>query len=263
MVWEHIDFNLDCEFFKDKRVRQAMLYAIDRNEIVNQLFEGKQKVAHSWLPPKHYGYNPNLKKYNYSPEIAKQLLESAGWKMGKDNVLVNNNGKKFEIVLMSTAGNKVREQVEQILQSYWEKIGIKVEIKNEPAKVFFGETTKKRKFPHLAMYAWIMSPVSDGESLWTIENIPSKENNWQGQNTPGWRNKEANEIDHQIPQTLNEEERIKLFHKQQEIWIDELPSIPLYFRVEVTAIKKVLKNWLPTGMTTPPTWNCEHWYLAL
>lgn len=263
MVWEHIDFNLDCAIFKDKRVRAAMIYAIDREAIVNQLFEGKQKVAHSWLPPKHYGYNPDLPKYEYNPKKAIQLLKSAGWKLGKDKILINKKGEKFNITLMSTAGNKVREQVEQILQSYWNKIGIKIDIKNEPAKVFFGETTKKRKFPHLAMYAWIMSPIADGETLWTEENIPSEKNNWQGQNTPGLRNKEITRIDHLIPQTLDEKERIKLFHKQQELWIEELPSIPLYFRVEISVAKKSLKNWLPTGVMTPPTWNCEQWKWAM
>lgn len=262
IVWEHIDFNLDDPWLKDKRVRQALLYAIDRDKLSEVLFEKIQPVADSWLPSRHYGYNPNVKKYPYDPAKAKQLFAEAGWKPGPDGILRNAKGERMHLLLMSTAGDNTREQVEQILQSQWKNVGVEIEIKNEPGKVLFGNTIKYRKFPHMVMYAWTMSPIADGESLWTIDNIPSKNNNWQGQNNAGWRNEEANKIDHQVPTELDSKKRAELLRKEQEIWTEELPSIPLFFRSDVSVIKKGLREWLPTGTSTPITWNSQVWYFA-
>ena len=178
MTWEHIDCNLEDPILKDKRVRQALLYSANRQQIVDVLFQGKQQVADTWLPPKHYGYNPKVAHYNYDPDKAKKLLEEAGWVLSPSGVRVNKRGDKLHLTLMSTAGNKTREQVEQVLQSDWSKIGIELEIINQPPKVFFGETMRHRKYKQMALYAWVVGPVSDGEGLWTKENIPSEKNNW-------------------------------------------------------------------------------------
>jgi len=262
LVWEHIDMNHDSPILKDKRVRQALLYAMDREKIVKTLFEGKQEVADSWLPPHHYGHYAEVKKYPYDPEKARKLLEDAGWKEGPDGVRVNEQGEKLQLTIMTTAGNKIRERVEEIIQADWKNVGIELEIKNQPAKVFFGETTRYRKFPHLAMYAWIIGPTADGESLWTIKNIPSAENNWQGQNTGGFRHPEMDRIDNLVPKTLDEKERRHLLIQEQQIWAEELPALPLYFRADVSATRKDLVNWLITGTDTPVTWNVERWYFA-
>jgi peptide/nickel transport system substrate-binding protein len=262
MIWEHIDFNHDSPLLRDKRVRQALLYATDRAGIAKALFAGKQQVAHSWLPPQHYGYNPNVKKYPYDPERAKRLLTEAGWKPGTDGIRRTRQGLVMRLVLMTTAGDNVREKIQQIIRSNWREVGVEVTIRNQPAKVYFGETVRYRKFPHLAMYAWLFNPATDGETYWTKDNIPSEQNNWQGQNNPGFINEEITRIDHLIPVTIDVKERVRLFHKEQEIWTEELPALPLYFRVDVSAARPELRNWRPTGTDTPVTWNVETWHFA-
>jgi len=89
MYWEHMDVNTESPLLKDKRVRQALLYGLDREAIVKSLFGGEIEEAHSWLPPQHYGYNPDVKKYPYDPERAKRLLDEAGWKPGPDGIRRN------------------------------------------------------------------------------------------------------------------------------------------------------------------------------
>lgn len=266
LVWEHIDCNLDSPILKDVRVRQALMYGMDRDTLVSVLFENRQKVAHSWLPSKHYGYHPEIKQYSLNPEKAGQLLDEAGWRLvdasGKpysDRIRRNSEGEKLEIIIMTTTGNKVREEVEIKLQGQWKKIGVELLIKNENPKVFFGETTSKRRYPHLAMYAWTMSHFSDGESLWTIKNIPSEENGWQGQNYPGWYNEEANALDLQVSSTLDRELRIELLRRQQELWVEDVPSLPLYFRSDIMAAHKDLVNIYLTGAISPVSWNSEYW----
>jgi peptide/nickel transport system substrate-binding protein len=262
MVWEHVDMNLDHPILKDKRVRQALLHAIDRDGMVAALFEGKQPVAHSWLPPKHYGYDPNVKKYDYNIKSAEALLDAAGWtRKGGQQHRSNDKGEVLRLTISTTQGNNTRERVQQLIQNDLKKIGVDLVIKNYDAKVFFSEITAKRKF-EMAMYAWITSPTSDGENLWPSDKIPSEANNWLGQNYPGLSNARIDEIDKKIPETMDKNERVKLFHEQQAIWTDELPSLPLYFRAEASVTKSNFHNWKPTGTANPITWNAQQWYLA-
>ena len=78
LVWEQILLNLDHEWLRDRRVRQAFAHAINREEISQKLFYGRQPVAHTYLPPGHEGHNPKVRQYTYDPGRARQLLTEAG-----------------------------------------------------------------------------------------------------------------------------------------------------------------------------------------
>jgi peptide/nickel transport system substrate-binding protein len=258
LVWEHIDFNLDNEILKDKKVRHALAHGADRQSIADELFEGKQPVAHGTEPPRSPYHNPNITKYEYSKEKAGKLLDEAGWKMG-DKGVREKDGKPLKLTLMTTSGNKTREQVEVLLQSQWREIGVQVDIKNEPAKVFFGETLRHRKYESMAMYAWTKDPVSLSNTLWRCDYIPKKENSYQGQNQPGWCHKEAHQLMVDGDTELDPNKRNAMGQRFEEIFAEELPALPLYFRVNVSVIRKGLKNWKPTGTLQPVTWNAHQW----
>jgi peptide/nickel transport system substrate-binding protein len=152
MVYEHIDFNLRNPIVKDLKVRQALLYGVDRGRLVEALFEGRQKVALHNIHPLDVYYTDKVEKYDYNPEKAKELLDQAGWKVGAGGIR-HKNGERLTLTLMTTAQNKTRELVQVYLQEEWKKIGVDIQIRNEPARVFFGETVRKAAYPHLAMYA--------------------------------------------------------------------------------------------------------------
>ncbi|MGQ0569308.1 MAG: peptide ABC transporter substrate-binding protein [Armatimonadota bacterium] len=260
LVWEHIDLNLDNEWLKDRRVRQAIAHAINRDEISTKLFYGKQPVAHAWLPDRHEGYNANVKKYNYDPARARALLQEAGFTPGPDGVLRDSKGQRFEMSIMTTAGNAVREQIEQIVKDQLRTVGIDIRIDNRPASVLFGQITARRQYPHMVMYAWLMAPTSLGNTLWHSSQIPSAANNWEGQNGPGWRNAENDKLLDQITTEIDTAKRIAMLKKQQEIWAEELPSIPLYFRLSLNTASKKLTNVKPTGLSgTYINWNSQEW----
>lgn len=261
LVWEHIDMRTEDPILSDVRVRKALLYGIDRDTISDQLFEGKQKVADSWLPARHYGYKSVLGDLKYSESRAKELLEDAGWKPGADGIRVNSKGERLEIELMTTAGNQVREQVQQVIQSQLRKVGVEITIKNLPAKVFFSEQVRKRKFKQMIMFAWTMSPVSDGNTLWASKFIPSEANSGQGQNASGWRNAEVDGLLEKIQRTISQDDRRTMLQRIQELWAQDLPSIPLFFRTDVSAVPGTMKGWRPTGHLVPETWNAEEWAL--
>lgn len=259
LVWEHIDFNLDNEILKDKRIRMALAYGADREGIAKSLFFNRQPVAHGTEPPKSIYYNQNITHYDYDPKKAALLLDEAGWKLPLGKEVREKNNQPLKLSIMTTSGHKTRERVEQLLQSQWQQIGIDIEIKNQPAKVFFGETMRKRKFEAMAMYAWLKDPLVLSDTLWRCDYIPSEKNNYQGQNQPGWCNKKADEMLKLASKTLDEKARIKLGQDFEELFSNELPSLPLYFKMEVSVTKKGFKNWKPTGMLQPVSWNAYQW----
>lgn len=263
LVWEHFDFNLDNEWLKDKRVRWAIAHAIDREAIVRTLFQGRQPVAHSYLAPKHFAYHAGVKQYAYDPARAKALLAEAGFTPGPDGILKDAGGRRFEISIMTTAGNTSREQVEQIIKDQVKQVGIDLRIDNRPASVLFGEVTRKRTYPHLVMYAWQSSPLTHFRTIWHSKDIPTAANNYVGQNTPGYRNPQMDTLLEQADAELDDAKRIVLLKKAQEIWAEDLPSLPLFFRIETNVSRPALKGYKPRGAGSTPfgttPWNTDTW----
>ena len=154
LIYEHIDVNLDNPLLEDRRVRQAILLSIDRKAINDKLFEGKQPVANSDISPLDPMYSQTARHYGYDPAAAKKLLDEAGFATIRNGFRTNAAGERFSIEITTTAGNRIREQVAQVIQSQLRQVGIELRIKAEPPRIF-SEALNRRNFTGLAMYAWV------------------------------------------------------------------------------------------------------------
>jgi peptide/nickel transport system substrate-binding protein len=263
VTYEHIDFNLDNPILKDVKVRQAMITALNREEMTKAIFAGKQKTALHNFSPMDPWYTEDPKKitvYNYSRRDAAKLLDEAGWKLGKDNFRYKD-GKKLSLQFMTTAGNKTRETVQALLQSQWKAVGIEVIIKNEPARVFFGETVKKRNFGGLAMYAWISAPESTPRSTLHSSNIPSEKNSYSGQNQMGWSNPKVDSLLDQMDVEFKADKRKKLAQEIIKEYTADAPVIPLYYRSEIAVIPKNMTGFRLAAHLYYETNEIENWSL--
>jgi peptide/nickel transport system substrate-binding protein len=262
LTYEHIDLNLDNPILKDVRVRKALIMGLDREALNQQLFEGRQPVAHTSVNPLDWVHSEDVPRYREDPEAAAGLLDKAGWDQIKDGVRHNAAGEPLTLELMSTAGSRTRELVEQVLQSQWQRLGIDVRIRNEPARVFFGDTTSKRKFSAMAMFAWISSPENVPRSTLHSEEIPTEANGWAGQNYTGYRNPEMDQLIDAIELELNRAKREQMWHRLQEIYAEDLPALPLYFRANPHVWPLWLKGVTPTGHQYSSTLWVERWRSA-
>lgn len=262
-TYEHIDFDMDHPILKDLKVRQALIYAINREELTKALFEGKQKPALHNLSPNDPWYTTDptkIKVYSYSKRTAAKLLDEAGWKMGTDGIR-SKDGKRLSFNFMTTAGNKTRETVQAILQNQWRAVGAEVTIKNEPARVFFSETTKKRQFGGLAMYAWVSMPEASPRSTHHSEMIPSAKNSWSGQNQPGWVNTTVDQLIESLDREFDADKRKGIAQKILKSYTEDAPVIPLYYRTEIAVVPKNLKNYRLSGHQVFETNEAEKWTL--
>lgn len=260
LTYEHIDLNLRNPYLADKRVRQAMLYGINRQKLSDSLFGGKQPVARSMIHPKDVYYTTDLPSYEYNLDKAKELLEQAGWKAEGDGR--KKDGKILEFTIMTTAQNKTRELVETFIQSELKKIGIRISIKNEPARVFFGETLPKGKWDGLAMFAWTSSPDSPPRTTLHSTEIPNEKNSFAGQNYSGFSNPKVDEIFDQVRGELSLDKRKVLMIELQKIYSEEVPVLPLFMRSEIAVLPALLQNYKPTGHQYAASNWAEHWSIS-
>ena len=258
LVYEHIDLNLGQPALADRRVREALLLGLDRDAISRSLFAGRQPVADSFVDPLDAGYSKETPHYRYDPAKAGQLLDEAGWRAESDGVRRNAQGNKLSLELMTTAGNRSRELVEQVVQSQWRKIGIEIRIKNEPARVLFGETVPHRRFD-MAMYAWISSPENVPRSILHSSEIPNEGNGFAGQNAAGFKSEAMDGLIDALEIELDRDKRNALWAEAQRLYATELPSLPLYFRSDVFILPKWLGGVRPTGNQSPTTLWVTDW----
>ncbi|MFN4070716.1 MAG: peptide ABC transporter substrate-binding protein [Thermus caldifontis] len=269
-IWEHIDINQFPNVpqvrdlgLNDKRTRQALLHAINREGFVRTFFQGLQPVSHTWIAPTNPLHNPNVRKYEYNLDRARALLAEMGWRPGPDGILqrtVDGRTVRFEIEWVTTAGNVVRERFQQFVAEDFRKIGVSVRINNAPSAVVFADDFIQRasegRWTGMFMFAWISSLQEQG-NLFSCDARPTKENNFAGQNVGGWCNPEFDRLRDQANIEFNEQRRKQLFDRMQEIWAEELPALPLYFRADPLVVRKGLVNYVSaaySGGFNYPNW---------
>ena len=259
LIYEHIDFNLDNPILKDRRVRRALAYGMDRKRMSAQLFRGLQPVADTNISPLDQVASKEVTTYPFDPKKAAALLDAAGWKRRGDGWRYNAKGERLSLSLMTTSGHRVREQVMEILQAYWRRIGIEIRLKTQPARVYFGRTVTQRQFPAMAMYAWISAPESNPRGTLHSSEIPTAKNNWSGQNFPGFHNAEMDRLIEKLEVTLTLRDRLPIWRRIQQIYAAELPVLPLYFRANPYVIPRWLAGIRPTGHQFSTTLWVEDW----
>jgi len=247
LTYEHIDLNLENPVLADRRVRQALLLAADRKQIVERLYGGQQQVAAGNVHPRDAVHEPGAPEYPFDPARAAALLDEAGWRPGPGGIRRNAAGEALSLEFMTTAGNRSREQVQQILAGMWRAVGVEARIRNEPPRVFFGETVSKRRYGGMALFAWVSSPENVPRTLFHSDEIPRAERNWSGQNYTGYRDAEVDRLIEAIPLELDAEKRRPLWSALQHRIAADLPALPLWHRSDAHVWPRWLEGVTPTG----------------
>jgi len=258
LFYEHMDVNLSRDEVADRRVRQALLHAIDRQALSDRLFGGKQPVATSPVSPLDLNLAEDLPAYPYDPARAMALLEEAGWLPGPDGIRIKD-GQRLELSMTTTAGDRTRELVQQVLQAQWKAAGIAVRIDNQPARVLFGSTLTERRYGDLALFGWIAAPNSTQRTLLHSTEIPTAGNDWSGQNYTGYANPEMDRLIDAIERELDADKRRLLWAEMQRLYMTDLPALPLYWRANSYILPKWLGGVRPTGHLGPSTLWIEEW----
>ena len=135
---ESVTFNMEKPQFKDLAVRQALYAALDKQTIIDALYYGLPKPTESYVPQQSFYFNPDLPKHEFNTDKAKELLDGAGWVPGDDGIRAKD-GVRLSFSNSTTAGNHIREQVQQFMQQSFAEIGVEMTISNLPPAVMWGD----------------------------------------------------------------------------------------------------------------------------
>jgi peptide/nickel transport system substrate-binding protein len=275
--WEHIDINTTKFPLDDVKVRQALYYATDKKQLVDKLYFGKQGTTDLPVPPGlSWAYTDTYNKYPFDKAKAQALLKEAGWDCkalpctktvkegGKDVV------KNLEITLMTT-DRADRQSLAQVIQSQWKALNVGVNIQFLYGRGLFATCTAGgplncRTFD-AAIYTWITGDDPNFGGLYDCAGIGTKENNWSGQNYPGWCNKAADEAiakaEKDADISLSREKRKPFYDTFFKEWTKDVPVIPLFSNTRVYVVRTGWKNWKagPTQYSADG-WNAYEWEVS-
>jgi len=246
-----LGFNLEKEPYNNIKFRQAMYYAIDKQDIIQGVLFGMAKSAQGIYPPHSWAYK-EVKEYEYSPQKALEILQTIGFSKDKNGTLLYKN-KNFEITIITNQGNKSRELSAQIIQEQLKKIGLKVNIRILEWSTFLNQYVNKKNFDALIL-GWNTAIDPDQFSLWHSSQVG------QGQyNFMSYKNNEIDDLLVKARTTFNKEKRIEYYHKIQDIMHEDPPCIFLYYPENMVCVHKRFNGveLAPAGIG----WNFYQWYV--
>jgi len=252
-AYTYMGFNLKHPFFQDKRVRQALAYAIDKSEIIDVVLFGLGNPATGPYVPNTWPYNPDVKKYEYNPEKARELLKEAGWEDRDKDGLLDKDGIPFRFTILTNMGNTLRKNAATIIQWRLRKIGIKVEIRALEWSAFINEFIDKKRFEAVIL-GWSIGLDPDQYDIWHSSKTKPKEFNFVSYGNP-----EVDELLEKGRRTFNIEERKKAYFRIQEILAEELPYIFLYVPDATPIVHSRFKGIKPSPIGI--TYNLPKWYV--
>lgn len=231
--YAYIDFNHKKPLFQDKKVRQAFVYGLDRQTIVDSIYQGYGSVANIPASPVSWAYTDDVNPYKYDQEKAKQLLDEAGWKTGSDGIR-EKDGKKLKVIFSASKPNALID----IMKENYKEIGIDLEAE---VMDFNALVTKKDKgdYDMVTFSTSILMDPSEG-----VEDFYSK-----GKSKLGYSNPKVDELIEKGLSTLDVEQRKPIYTELFKLLNDEVPFIFLWNRKVMSAHNARLVGYKPDSYT--------------
>jgi peptide/nickel transport system substrate-binding protein len=269
--WEHLDPYFEYAPFKDIKVRQALIYAINRPQIVNVVFKGKSAVLDSPVPASvfHSLSNPNFAKefpdlaqkyqlpvYQYDPQRANQLLDEAGWVRGADGIRTKNGEKlAFEY---GTTRNATRQAIQALVSNDLKQVGIDAQQVNYPRGFFDSDGPISTGKTKLAEFAYTQLTTSNfdawDETQIVTEAAPGAPNRQQ------YKNAKVTQANNLFKATLDRKEQAEQSAILQVELMRDIATIPLVARPTIEIYRNTMVNRKTTNSSWPQWWNIAQWY---
>ena len=242
----YIGLNLRREMFKDKNVRKALMYGLNRKGFVDSYYKGYADVCNAPMSSASWAYTEDIEKYYYNPEKANKLLDEAGWKKRSDGWRYKD-GKKFEIHWLTYTGSKYVDNLIPIVKENYKALGIDVIPELMEFVTLVSKTQDKRDFDMFNM-AWSLSIDPDQSGIFSIEqDVPG------GSNCGGWRNEESEKLLKEGLSTTDENKRKEIYQKWVKVANDDLPYLYLNQGKDMWAVSSRIK-----GMEVSPYMDWTH-----
>jgi peptide/nickel transport system substrate-binding protein len=253
--YTYLGFNLKHKPFDDIRVRKAINYAIDKQEIIDGVYLGLGiNIASPYKPGTRWS-NPNLKPYTYDPSKARALLKEVGFEDSDGDGVLELDGKPFVFEVLTNNGNKEREKSAIIIQRRLKEVGIKVNIRTHEWATFISNYINKSDFD-VVILGWGLGLDPDQYSMWHSSQQAPGQFNFVGYNNPT-----VDKLLEQGRTEFNLEKRTKIYHEFAKQLLEDSPIVYLSAGYGLTAMHKRVQG---IANPTPPAgvgYDSQKWYI--
>jgi len=252
-AYTYLGYNLKHPFFADKRVRQAISYAINKEEIISGVLLGLGKPATGPYKPGTWAYNENVKTYSYNPQKARELLRAAGWTKTNNDGFLEKDGRPFTFELVTNQGNETRQKCAEIIQRQLKEVGIDVKIRILEWAAFINDFINKRRFEAVIL-GWTIPLDPDAYDVWHSSKTAPEELNFIS-----YKNPEVDALLEKARSTFEQKLRKKYYDRFQEILVEDQPYTFLYVPDELVIISKRFRGIEPAPIGL--SHNFIKWYV--
>jgi peptide/nickel transport system substrate-binding protein len=239
----YLNLDLTNPLFSDKRVRQAMNHAIDRQAIVDAIFSGSAEPSVSVASPLSWIYNPNAPKFEYNADRAKALLNDAGWLPAADGIRAKD-GRQLAFTMNTTTR---RKEWALSFQPMLKNVGIQMNIDI----MEFGTWLARLKpgSYEAALNGWSNFEADPREDLQSQFQSP------RANDTTGYKNDRVDQLFDQALTATNREDEKKIYDEIQQITGDEAIYVYLFRPKDLVAVRQPL--------TVPPLQTAGELYVTV
>ncbi len=235
-----ISYNCEEGPFADTTVRQAMNYAINRQDLIDYVLEGVGEPATSLFPPTMFWGNKKIQPFSYNPEKAKTMLSDAGWTDSNNDGILDKDGEKFSISLVTYTERAELPPMAEIIQDQLKKIGIDVEVK----AVDIDTSENLKNSGDFDMYLGGRSLLNAPDPDWILmADYHSSGSFNNGYGPYHWKNEELDDLLTQARELTDSAARKEIYDKVQQIINDEAPVSVLSYYVNQDVTSKNVKGY--------------------
>lgn len=263
--------NQNDQILKEKEIREALSYSVDKEKILKNVFYGVGEIANSPIPDGVFGRTNNIKKFNYDLKKADEILNELGWiknkdgfrekempKQNEDENEVANEQKKLNLEInIATIDQQNLIDICSIIKDDWTKLGIKVNCQVFEGPQIIDECISKRNYQVL-LFGQSLSFHPDPFVFWHSSKI-----NYPGLNLSMYQNKKVDELLLKIRQETDDKKREEYLVEFQQTLTEDIPAIFIYSPHFLYPIKKTLKGVEIEKISQPSERfsNIENWYI--
>ena len=249
----YLGYNLQDERFKDRRVRQAINQAIDKQAIIDGVLFGLGSIATGPYPKESWAYDPSIAPGAYDPLAAKALLAQAGWMDRDGDGWLDRDGQPFRFTLRTNQGNEVRRQVAELVQQQLKAVGIDVKITVIEWSTFVHEFIDKRRF-EAVLLGWSLSRDPDLYDI--FHSSKTKEGEY---NFVDYANPEVDRLLEQGRRTFDPTERQRIYRQVHQHLYDDQPYTFLFVPEALPIVSARFRNVVATPIGIG--YNFIDWYV--
>lgn len=241
-------------FFQELEVRQALLYALDRQTLIDTVLLGQGLVADSPIAPMSWAYSASGRQYGYDPERAIGLLDASGWMDSDADRTRDKEGIDLSFALL-TADDATLLDLAEGMAMQWQAIGVEVEVVPVSSEKV-NEAVRDRDFD-AALVQVDLTADPDPYPLWHSTQAEA------GQNYSGYASEEADLVMEQIRSTTKPDELAQLYASFQHIFAEEVPSLLIYSPIYTYAVDAQVRGvqLSPLLYNSDRFRNIEDWYM--